>query len=819
MPLMNTNPSTSPCKTLSFNVPLEATLFRIGLVSAGGLLLHLVFVIATSAPLSRAPGDVLVLIGTGIMGLFLLVAAGLRRPPGFLRWLILLACLADLVVRAVIWVRASYTASDTALYTELAGELLRHGINPYAWDFAGVFDLYRVSRLFITPKLNGAGVGNYPYPALPFLLAVPFQALDLPGVFLASIVAHAVVLILLFLASPRSVQPLILLPIFVGFDLVYPTLGGSMDIMWVAFLVGMVVAWRRPTLRAVLFGLAAAVKQSPWLVTPFLVIRIWRDQDGNNPIHSVGRFLLIAAAAFLVVNAPFVVWEPEAWLHGVTGPLRDDLIFFSHGGLSGLSQFGFVYLPKHFYLIAMLSVLGLLLFAYWRHYNVLRNAFWAMPGIFMWVSYRSLISYWTYWVFPMLATLIARTSSVSESEHEHAPDWRPTLAAASAVLGVLLIAGIVLSSSSASVGVRPQFPLFTAQGRVTRMDVEVTNQSRRTLTPRFAIQHRYAGGNPLPWHIDLGPRSVPPGQTAHYRISTDQHAPGFFAHDAAQLVVTDAGGDYALRGTATIGPDRSFLWPDAIANPAYLFWNGVPIYWELVVDPPGSGKVSPGNKDGRGAATLALNADGRGLNRVVLQSLVPFPLQPFGIWVYSDPPKEDPSSVAYGLEIDDGDRRVWFLFGSTDYAGPLEEGQCVINRIVPPRTWVYQEIDVPAAYAEAGWSLPDLKPAVYRGLDVDLRLVHLGLLLAADGAQGDLQAYFGPIEQKDYQIEPQMLMAETFDDPAGYYIRVAESYIRGRNYSLALEAYQRALEFSPGAPRAVDGFDQVLQHLAGDSSK
>jgi uncharacterized membrane protein len=39
----------------------------------------------------------------------------------------------------------------------------------------------------------------------------------------------------------------------------------------------MVLVWQRPTLRAVLFGLACAYRQQPWLVAPFLLICIWNE--------------------------------------------------------------------------------------------------------------------------------------------------------------------------------------------------------------------------------------------------------------------------------------------------------------------------------------------------------------------------------------------------------------------------------------------------------------------------------------------------------------------------------------------------------------
>ena len=823
------------------------TVLRLGLVCAGVMLIHLVFVILSSAPVSQSLGNILLLIATGLSGLLLLISDGLWHPPTCFRWLILIACLGGLGVRSFVWIQTAkppdFVVTDSALYTEMAGNLLRYGENPYTWDLSGSTDLYNDVSIAITPRLNAASESIYPYPALPFLLAIPFQLVNLPAMLLVSILSHALLLVLLFIFSPQPIQPLILIPI-VMMDFISITLMGSMDIVWAALLVGMVVAWRRPTLRAILYGLAASFKQGPWLIAPFLLIRIWRDRESHAPFISLGRFLLISGVTFLLINLPFIAWNPASWLHGVMEPLHDNLVFLSHGALSSLSQLGFARLPKNYYLIATLSVLGLLLFAYWRHYDVLEHAFWIMPGIFMWFSYRSLASYWIYWVFPILATLATQPELIQafsdeddkpiaeRSGQKNSPPEEFTTAVAAVTLGALFLIGVFFSFSSAAIEVIPFFPLPTANGRITRMSVEVINHGRRVFSPRFAIQSRQTGENPLPWYIERGPRRLSPGQSATYHIATAEHRASFLAQDAAQLVVTDAEGKYAFRDVSLIGPDRSFLWPDAIPNPTYAYWNESqtsPIFWNLTIEPPGAGTVSMGEKEGRGALTFTLDPTHKGPNKIMLQNSITFPREPFGIWVYSDSYSDSVSSqhlssVAWGLEIDDGQHRLRYLFGSQDYVpfspedGDKEE-QYIITQIATPGAWSCQEIDVLAAYHEAGWALPELRPTTYRGLDTDLRMVGLSLFLIADDYEDQIQVYFGSIEQDNYGIAPQVLMAETFNDPGGHYLRLAESYFQGRNYTKAWEAYQRARQFSSDVLNPSDELAPMIRRNSEQSSQ
>ncbi|MDE3090910.1 MAG: tetratricopeptide repeat protein, partial [Chloroflexota bacterium] len=87
--------------------------------------------------------------------------------------------------------------------------------------------------------------------------------------------------------------------------------------------------------------------------------------------------------------------------------------------------------------------------------------------------------------------------------------------------------------------------------------------------------------------------------------------------------------------------------------------------------------------------------------------------------------------------------------------------------------------------------------------------------LATDVPLGTLQAYYGSIEQNDLTVDPKTLMTETLDNPADYYRRLGESYERGRNYDRALEAYQRALQFSPGNSQVIEQMNRVEQHLSG----
>ena len=80
-------------------------------------------------------------------------------------------------------------------------------------------------------------------------------------------------------------------------------------------------AWRGP----ILLGLAMAVKQTPWLIVPFVVPgSCWNRGAGDGWAQAARdglRYAGIAVAAFLVPNLPYLLASPGAWLHGVLTPV------------------------------------------------------------------------------------------------------------------------------------------------------------------------------------------------------------------------------------------------------------------------------------------------------------------------------------------------------------------------------------------------------------------------------------------------------------------------------------------------------------------
>ena len=290
----------------------------------------------------------------GLTGLLALVAAWL--PGGSLASRRLhqidLVILAAVIVALGIWCYFQiYTApdygTDEVAFDQYAAQLALHGINPYLHSMAAAFPLFHVSPNGYTFLLNGQPVTNLSYPALAFEQYLPLLAMGLTtqAAVWTDVAAWALGALVLYAVLPRKLAPLaavmVSLDVFTGY-----AVGGVTDFLFMPLLIGAAAgwdrfawtrgpaAWRGP----VLMGLAMAVKQTPWLIVPFVVAGIVlesrRLRNWTQALRDGVRYLGIAAVAFLVPNLPYLLNAPGAWLSGILTPVTAQTVPAGQGLVS-----------------------------------------------------------------------------------------------------------------------------------------------------------------------------------------------------------------------------------------------------------------------------------------------------------------------------------------------------------------------------------------------------------------------------------------------------------------------------------------------------
>ena len=507
----------------------------------------------------------LVVLLLGVCGLICIVQAAVVSPAEGVRrwdldygWLVLVAFLVAYGVYAFIEIHNSPgLGTDEIAFNQYAARLASKGINPYGHSMAPAFPLYGVSPNGWTYHLNGTPVTSLSYPALSFLLYVPFMWMGWTTEVATAMnmAAWGVAIVILFALLPARVRPAALLLGTIATFLNY-AFGGVTDFLYIPFLLLAVYRWDRfvtergwkSYLGPVCMGLAMASKQTPWLIFPFLLIGIaleaWSRSGRRSAVVAAARYTGIAFAAFIIPNIPFVVLSPAAWLRGILTPVEGSLVPAGQGPI-GLTLFmhlggGSLLAYTVMEVFAFLALLALFIATYPR----LRPMIAVTPAVVLFFSSRSFGSYLVVTLPALLLAVVSTERMPLVHSSEDKPEAtagalaRPRFAiprkaqrmvAALSVLGLAAIALVTYSSAPplriAINGVRTTGSLSTVQG----VSITATNTSSRTIRPRFTVSQN-GGAITTFWRQDSGPAALKPGQTASYQLAA--------RNIAAQLPIT-----------------------------------------------------------------------------------------------------------------------------------------------------------------------------------------------------------------------------------------------------------------------------------------
>ncbi len=234
-------------------------------------------------------------------------------------WVVLIAALIAFVLWSYfqVYIAPDY-GTDEIAFDQYAAQLALHGLDPYLHSMAAAFPTFHVSPNGYTFRLNGSPVTTLSYPALAFEAYLPLLSLGLAtqAATWMNVAAWAVGTVVLFTVLPRRLAPVAAIIASLDVYIAYAT-GGVTDALYLPFLIGAAAGWDRfPSQRGwaawrgpVLMGLAMAIKQTPWLVAPFvvagIVLEARRSGDRAAALRCGLRYAGIACGAFLLPNLPY----------------------------------------------------------------------------------------------------------------------------------------------------------------------------------------------------------------------------------------------------------------------------------------------------------------------------------------------------------------------------------------------------------------------------------------------------------------------------------------------------------------------------------
>ena len=516
----------------------------------------------------------------GLVGLLAIATAWLpgslisERRQHQLGWVTIAAVVAALAAWSYFQVfTAPDYGTDEIAFDQYAAQLALHGVNPYLHSMAPAFPLFHVSPNGYTFLLNGQPVTSLSYPALAFEAYLPLLAAGVTtqAAVWFEVFAWALSAVLLYAVLPCSVAPLAgivaSIDVYVGY-----AVGGVTDSLFIPLLIGAAAGWDRFTRRRgvrawlgpVCMGLAMAVKQTPWLVLPFVVAGIVvesRRADGTRRGLRDGlRYTGIALAAFAVPNLPYAVLAPGAWLRGITTPLLAHTVPAGQGVIAFTLSLMVGGGSLTAYTVAAVVVFAALLACYVTTYPALKQVAFLLPSVALFFADRSFGSYLVMLVPAALAAAATTSRPRGFSPWRH---WRLVAAggmcATVAAVSVALTSGSPLTIAIKSVQTTGQ---LATVGQVT---LTVTNNTDGQVRPAFTIEN----GTTLTgfWQRVSGPAVL----RAHARATYVIAAPSYFAMPSIQngfqvLAFTSSPGTVSRTTPYLASTWRVILQPDAISQ-------------------------------------------------------------------------------------------------------------------------------------------------------------------------------------------------------------------------------------------------------------
>ena len=210
----------------------------------------------------------------------------------------------------------------------------------------------------------------------------------------------------------------------------------------VAALLIVALSKRRGLAMGIALGVACAVKQTAWFIAPALLVLALREGNGRGAhggfsrVFREPRYHLGALLAFAVINLPFIIAGPSAWIAGVFAPQTQPEFPLGFGpGAGGQAGSGVVTAFAILMIVAVVAGTALCALAPRR---------WAPVGVVisslgLWIGPRSLGYYVALLGAVAVCTVVG--SNLGQSAAVDAPDERLDVRVVSSTAGGLARVG------------------------------------------------------------------------------------------------------------------------------------------------------------------------------------------------------------------------------------------------------------------------------------------------------------------------------------------------------------------------------------------
>jgi len=289
---------------------------------------------------------------------------------------------------------------DVQMFAAESAKSVVAGENPYTASYR---DAIAEVGQEPTHRIDGTFVSTFSYPGGTALVLAPQYLLGIEDAAVLTVSVFAAGICVFLLAeAPDRLLPVTFLVLFgFGHWMFIGVLGGIGSIWVFPLLLGMYWWQRRPRAAAASLGWAAGVKQLVWPALAFVALWVWLDSaDTTEFLRDAARYTAWGGGSFLVLNLPFVLMDPGAWLGGVLDPVFSSeaplvadgwaAAVFTWSGTYALSR------TAHLLLVALITLVAAGLYVRWWPRS--RWAAFAVTPLILLGHYRFINTYFLYFM-------------------------------------------------------------------------------------------------------------------------------------------------------------------------------------------------------------------------------------------------------------------------------------------------------------------------------------------------------------------------------------------------------------------------------------
>lgn len=320
------------------------------------------------------------------------------------------------------WIRPLNT--DLLAFTRVGLDMIWLGDNPMAHSMRPAFHMEGTGPHW-TQRVDGSRVTQWSYPGGSFLYFLPqylvFGTWPV-GIRTTSIVVVGVIAAVLTWMLPAQYAFLGPAALIAPRQHWLTAAGGLNDMLWVLPAVVALWLWAHAERgwAAVALGCACGVKQTPWVILPFLAVWVAKTAPGWRAfVVEAVRLNVAGLLGFFVLagNAIFLWWSPAAFVESVLTPLGGSGAPLRAFG-AGLSVFAYagVAVPRWLYTVGVVAVAIASVALYWRFFEVGKWAGWVAPVSIYLLHSRSLPSYFNWWFVLAVLAVVAAAGELRDQQ-------------------------------------------------------------------------------------------------------------------------------------------------------------------------------------------------------------------------------------------------------------------------------------------------------------------------------------------------------------------------------------------------------------------